>query len=170
VQASSGGISRGMEFVVRLPIMRAAGSPLQAQPAAEPTSAAARRILVVDDNLDAAESLSQLLQINGHETRLAHDGVAAVEQAALFQPHVVLLDIGLPRLNGYDAARQIRQGVAGRSMLLVALTGWGQQEDRMKSRQAGFDEHFLKPVDLDVLLKLLDGLPLPGPAGASFPP
>ena len=114
---------------------------------------------MVDDNRDAAESLAELLQISGHETRLAYDGVEAVEAAAAFRPDVVLLDIGLPKLNGYDAARRIREQPWGKTMVLVALTGWGQEEDRQKSSEAGFDGHLVKPVDHDALMKLLADLP-----------
>jgi len=111
---------------------------------------------VVDDNGDSAESLAVLLQINGHETHTAHDGLEAVEAAEQLRPDVVLLDIGLPRLNGYDAARRIREQPWG--MVLVAVTGWGQEEDRHKSRDAGFDAHIVKPVDHGALMKLLDSL------------
>jgi two-component system, chemotaxis family, CheB/CheR fusion protein len=161
VQAFSAGIGLGTEFVVRLPIVSSRAPPVQAQQTAEAKAATARRILVVDDNRDAAESLAQLLQISGHETRLAHDGIAAVQEAAAFRPDVVLLDIGLPKLNGYDAARQMREEAWGRSMVIVALTGWGQDEDRKKSSQAGFDEHLVKPVDPEALVKLLHALPAP---------
>jgi len=119
----------------------------------------ARRILVVDDNRDAAESLAALLQIDGHDTRLAYDGLDAVAAAEQFKPDLVLLDIGLPKLNGYEAARRMRQTAWGKAMVVVALTGWGQQEDRNKSSQAGFDEHLVKPVDHDKLRALLTDLP-----------
>lgn len=115
-----------------------------------------RRILVVDDNIDSAESLSMLLEISGHTVQMAHDGVEAVEKAANFLPEVVLLDIGLPRLNGYEAARKIRQEIWGKKMVLIALTGWGQEEDRQRSRDAGFDDHMVKPVDHIELMKSLD--------------
>ena len=121
----------------------------------EPTTAKVRRILVVDDNPDSATLLAMLLTLTGHETRTAHDGLAAVEAAATFKPDVVLLDIGLPKLNGYEAARKIRQQPLGKGMVLVALTGWGQEEDRRKSREAGFDGHMVKPVELDALMQLL---------------
>jgi CheY-like chemotaxis protein len=121
----------------------------------EPAHPTARRILVVDDNHDAAESLAQLLALLGHEMRTAYDGLEAVEVAAAFQPEVVLLDIGLPKLNGYEAARRIRVLPGGERILLVALTGWGQAEDRRKSSEAGFDSHLVKPVELRVLTKLL---------------
>jgi CheY-like chemotaxis protein len=115
----------------------------------------ARRILVVDDNRESAASLAMLLDLTGNETKTAHDGVEAVEAAASFRPDVVLLDIGLPQLNGYDAARKIRAQPWGTSMVLVALTGWGQEEDRRKSHEAGFNAHMVKPVDYDALMQLL---------------
>ena len=110
-----------------------------------------RRILIVDDNEDGAESLAMLLQLDGHETHTAHDGVEAVDAAERLRPDVVLLDIGLPRLNGYEVCRRIREQPWGKDMVLVALTGWGQEEDRQRSREAGFDAHMVKPVDHDVL-------------------
>jgi CheY-like chemotaxis protein len=119
-------------------------------------TATALRILIVDDNQDAAGMLAMLLQFGGHETHTAHDGVEAVEMTARLQPDVVLLDIGMPRLNGYEAARKIRkQGTQGNRPLLVALTGWGQDEDRLRSEEAGFDAHLVKPVDEVALGKLL---------------
>jgi CheY-like chemotaxis protein len=102
-----------------------------------------------------------LLAMTGHETHTAHDGLEAVDAAATFRPDVVLLDIGLPKLNGYDTARRIRQEPWGKDMMLVALTGWGQEEDRRKSKDAGFDHHLVKPVDPDLLRKLLEGAPSP---------
>ncbi len=117
---------------------------------------------MVDDNPDAAASLAMLLKVTGHETHVAHDGLAAVEAAERFRPEVVLLDISLPGLNGYDAARRIREQPWGRDMLLVALTGWGQEEDRRRSREAGFDHHMVKPVDPAALTALLSS-PRPNP-------
>jgi CheY-like chemotaxis protein len=114
-----------------------------------------RRVLVVDDNIDAAESLSLLLQAEGHETQLAHDGLTAVEATARFAPHIVLLDIGLPGLNGYEAAMRMRLPAQGGARpTLVALTGWGQQQDRERAAQAGFDLHLTKPVDPAVIMAL----------------
>jgi len=160
VEARSEGPGRGSEFVVRLPVvtetMKAAH---QATAAAKKRAAVARRILVVDDNADSAESLTMLLQVSGHETHTAHDGLEAVAAAERFRPEVVLLDIGLPILNGYDAARRIREQPWGKDMVLVALTGWGQEEDRRKSKDAGFDLHMVKPVDLNVLTERLAALP-----------
>ena len=155
VTATSAGLGQGAEFTVCLPAIEAAVEAIR-QP--ERPSAAAftkRRVLVVDDNADAAESLAALLQISGHETRLAHDGPEAVEEARSFQPDVVFLDIGLPTLDGHETARRIRQQPWGKDMVLVALTGWGQVEDRRRSKEAGFNHHLVKPADPAVVTKLL---------------
>jgi CheY-like chemotaxis protein len=109
----------------------------------------------VDDNRDAAESLALLLQLMGHETRAVYDGLEAVEAAKKFQPDVVLLDIGLPKLDGYEAARRIRAQQRDKRLTLVALTGWGMGEDLRRSDEAGFDAHMVKPVEPDALLRLL---------------
>ena len=113
---------------------------------------------MVDDNKDSAYSLAMLLRVNGNHIRTAHDGLEAVEVAEIFQPEVVLLDIGLPKLNGYDVARRIRQQPWGQSATLVALTGWGRDEDRRLSQEAGFNFHIVKPVDLAALEDLLSGV------------
>jgi CheY-like chemotaxis protein len=160
VEARSEGPGRGSEFVVRLPLqLEMAEAAPQATPAAMERAAVARRMLVVDDNVDSAESLAMLLQVSGHETHMAHDGLEAVAAAERYRPEVVLLDIGLPSLNGYDAARRIRERPWGKDMVLVALTGWGQEADRRESKDAGFDLHMVKPVDLDALTSLLASLP-----------
>jgi len=159
VEASSAGPGRGSRFRVRLP-RDEEGVRLQAVPASpalEP--GASYRILVVDDNEDATESLTMLLKLSGHETRSAFDGKRALEIAENFRPQVVLLDIGLPGLNGYDVARHLRAQGWGQEALLVALTGWGQEEDRRLSREAGFDAHLVKPVDYSQLVDLLSRLP-----------
>jgi CheY-like chemotaxis protein len=114
------------------------------------------RILVVDDNHDAADSLAMLLTLNGHETHIEHDGAAAVAAAVTFHPDVVLMDIGLPGLNGYEAARQMRAQHTGPNRpVLVAVTGWGQSEDRQRSKAAGFDAHVVKPMDDVTLSQML---------------
>lgn len=113
------------------------------------------RVLVVDDNEDGAESLTFLLQSMGQEVSTAGDGMQAIELATTFRPDVVLMDIGLPRLNGYDAARRIREMPGGDRIVLVALTGWGHEEDRRQATEAGFDHHWVKPVDLQALRDLL---------------
>jgi len=156
VHAHSAGIGHGSEFVVCLPIVvEHPQSPIPVLTASKPTSTISRRILVVDDNQDSALSLAALLKFTGHHTDTASDGRAAVAAALTFLPEVVLLDIGLPLLNGYDACRQIRAQPNGTRILLIALTGWGQDEDRLKSKEAGFDAHFIKPIDHDQLMKLL---------------
>jgi CheY-like chemotaxis protein len=116
------------------------------------------RILVVDDNRDSAESLGLLLKLLGYEVRVVHDGLTAVRVAGEFEPRAVLLDIGLPSLNGYDAARRIRQQPGGAQAVLIAVTGWGQEVDRQRSKQAGFDHHLVKPLDPDTLTTLLASL------------
>ena len=116
---------------------------------------APRRVLVVDDNADAADSLAMLLEVRGDEVRVAYDGEEALEAEAAFEPEVVLLDIGMPKLSGYDVARRIREA-RGAGVLIVAITGWGQEEDRQRSREAGFDHHFTKPVDYAALLEVID--------------
>ena len=113
------------------------------------------RVLVVDDNEDAADSLATLLGVMGYEVRTAYDGPEAITAADEFQPAVALLDIGLPQLSGYDIARHVRER-RGKEVLLVAITGWGQEGDKLKAREAGFDHHFTKPADFGVLLELID--------------
>jgi CheY-like chemotaxis protein len=156
VEVSSDGVGQGSEFVVRLPIaVEADVSPLPPMATAS-VATTPLRILIVDDNRDSADMLAMLLKLNGHQTLTAHDGLAAVDAATLLDPDVILLDIGLPGLNGYEVARRIReQQRQGRRPLLVALTGWGQGEDRRRSKEAGFDTHMVKPVDERVLRRLL---------------
>jgi len=113
------------------------------------------RILVVDDNHDSAMSLAMMLSIMGHETRTAHDGESAVASAESFLPEVVLLDIGLPKLNGYEVAQRIRENTWGQSMFLIAVTGWGQEEDRQRSTEVGLNVHMVKPVEPAVLERIL---------------
>jgi len=158
MEVASAGIGQGSEFVTRLPIVQRPATKKPESTVSEPSSAPTRRILVVDDNLDSAQSLSLLLSICGYETHAVYDGLAAVESAANFRPDVVLLDIGLPQLNGYEVARRIRGQEWGKEMVLIALTGWGQREDRQRSKEAGFDHHLTKPVDPDALRALLAGL------------
>ena len=155
VAASSGGLGQGSEFTVRLPAVALAGSVAAAATEPEPAGAGAQRVLVVDDNADAAESLGLLLSLLGHEVQTAGDGHAALQLAERFAPQLVLLDIGLPGLNGYEVARAIRGAPWGQAMQLVAVTGWGQDRDRQAALEAGFDRHLTKPVqpeDLDSIL------------------
>jgi CheY-like chemotaxis protein len=153
VEAKSEGPGQGSEFVVRLPVvgMPAVQSPQPSSGGEQAAVAAKLRILLVDDNVDAAESLGLLLQIRGHEVRTAPDGVAGLEVAASFRPDVALLDLGMPKLNGYDLARRLRGEAWGKGMVLIALTGWGQEDDRRRTQEAGFDHHLVKPVDPDAL-------------------
>ncbi|MBK5297546.1 MAG: PAS domain-containing protein [Vicinamibacteria bacterium] len=155
IDVSSGGVGLGSEFVVHLPLMVGTPAPPPEPATTVPAATGALRILVVDDNRDSVESLAMLLQFSGHETHMAHDGVEAVEAAARLRPDVILLDIGLPGLNGYEAARRIREEQKEGGPVLVALTGWGQEEDRRRSEEAGFDAHLVKPVDFAALGTLL---------------
>lgn len=154
VTAFSDGPDRGSEFVVSLPILEETNASPETL-SQEPASSPVRRYLVVDDNRDSAESLAMWLKLTGNETQMAFDGLEAVETAATFRPDVALLDIGLPKLNGYEVARRIREQPWGKNIVLVALTGWGQEEDRRKTNAAGFNGHLVKPVDFDYLMKLL---------------
>lgn len=129
-------------------------------------TAAHCKVLIVDDNLDAAESLAILMKLAGHEVRMAFDGIEAVKTAETFLPHIVFLDLGLPKLSGSEAARHIRQQPWSKGMVLVALTGWGHEKDRRKSREEGFDDHVVKPASLEDLSKIISKLPcsVSGPA------
>jgi PAS domain S-box-containing protein len=180
VEARSPGPGQGSEFVVRLPLVmeerrrkeRArppgfapssfllhpssdAESPTLAVGGPEKPAGAGRRILLADDNHDAVESLAMLLQVSGHQTCLAYDGQEALEKALTWRPDVALLDIGMPKLSGHEVARRLRAQPEFHDLILVALTGWGQEDDRRRSREAGFDHHLVKPCDLAVLYSLL---------------
>jgi PAS domain S-box-containing protein len=157
-EARSAGEGQGSTFVVRLPIATDVSEAKVPAPAGLRGAALARRILIVDDNEDSAESLALLLELAGHETQTAHDGEAALEAAEKLRPDVVLLDIGLPRLSGHEVCRRVRAQPWGQQMILIALTGWGQDEDRRRSEEAGFDGHLVKPVDHAHLTALLDSL------------
>jgi two-component system CheB/CheR fusion protein len=160
VEAHSDGIGHGSEFIVRLPAA-ADMRPTHAGTLRAAPDVACRRILVVDDNRDAAESLGMLLALLGMETRTAHGSVAALDALDEFRPSVMLLDIGMPGMDGLELARRMRQHPFGRNVTLVALTGWGQERDRRRTRDAGIDHHLVKPVDLDALRSLLANLPRP---------
>ncbi|MGC8642341.1 MAG: hybrid sensor histidine kinase/response regulator, partial [Isosphaeraceae bacterium] len=163
VEAFSDGPGRGSEFRLRLPLASGLVGEAPDVLKAESTSASnrPRRILIVDDNADAVSSLRVVLTTKGYEVQTAHDGLQALELAADFRPHAVLLDIGLPKINGYDVARKIRDQPWGKSMLLVATTGWGQLDDRQRAHEAGFDHHLVKPVDFATLDELFKSLPAP---------
>ncbi|HKY43215.1 MAG TPA: PAS domain S-box protein, partial [Pyrinomonadaceae bacterium] len=154
IEAKSAGEGQGSEFVVRLPVLRKPSVITQA-PAIEPEPRPQRRILIVDDNVDSADSLAMLLEITGNKTYMAHDGMEAIEAIEEHRPEVVLLDIGLPRLDGHEVCRYVRQQPWGKDIVMIALTGWGQEDDRRKSQEAGFNGHLVKPVDYDRLLELL---------------
>jgi two-component system, chemotaxis family, CheB/CheR fusion protein len=158
VDVHSDGLGCGSEFVVRLPVLAETPKPLSPATVSEPMPSVGRRILVVDDSEDGAESLAMLLRLAGHETHVAHDGFEAIEAVQRLRPDVVLLDIGLPRLNGYEACRRIREEPWGKDLVLVALTGWVGEDDRHRSSEAGFDKHMVKPVDRDALLTYLDSI------------
>lgn len=158
VEARSGGLGQGSEFVVRLPL--ASGNAHLPSVAVAKPRGPSQRILVVDDNRDAAESLAMLLKVIGHEVRTAHDGEAAVTAAEEYQPRLVLMDLGMPEVDGYEAARRMRAQPWGANLFLVALTGWGAEVDRQRTREAGFDRHLVKPVDLDAITKLVAELPI----------
>ena len=160
VEARSAGLGKGSEFVVRLPL-----SPptLQASEAerAEPSPIVSRKILVVDDNVDSAVSLATLLRMTGHDALLAHEGVGAIEAAERQRPDVVLLDIGLPHMNGYEVCRRLRELPWGNDLVVIAVTGWGQGDEPQKWQEAGFDAHLVKPVHYDNLIALLSTLSPP---------
>ncbi|HEV2855287.1 MAG TPA: PAS domain S-box protein [Thermoanaerobaculia bacterium] len=167
VEAASPGQGKGSTFTVRLPVLKdRAELPRTLAEAWPESSGAKRRILVVDDNQDSASSMAMMLQLLGNEVRSAHDGAEALELAEQFRPQVVLMDIGMPRLNGYEATRRIRERPWGRDIAVIALTGWSQEMDRAKSKEAGCDGHLVKPVTLPALEKLLAELQ----GGRSSPP
>jgi CheY-like chemotaxis protein len=153
--AESAGLGRGSRFVVELPAIHHAEMPISvAPPAPRSLKRTRHRVLVVDDNRDAAHSLGLLLKASGHEVITRYDGPSAIEELSRFEPSVVLLDIGLPGMSGYDVARCIRN--SRQELLLVAVTGYGQEEDYRSTAAAGFDRHLVKPVDLQTLHKLLE--------------
>ncbi|MEP6790736.1 MAG: ATP-binding protein [Ramlibacter sp.] len=157
LEAHSEGPGKGSEFTVRLPL--AAGEAQDAErQAAQAASLGRRRVLVVDDNRDAAESLAMVLEMLGADVRVAHDGMAAIEAFGAYRPSVVLLDIGMPGMNGYEVARALRLRGAEIPATLVALTGWGQDADRQRAKEAGFDHHLVKPAEIDALQQLLASL------------
>jgi PAS domain S-box-containing protein len=157
VEAYSEGRGRGTSISVRLPIAAAASAPLQPPKSntGRRLSSTTNRILIADDNRDAAESMGMLLRLMGNDVRTVFDGMEAVEEAETFRPDVILLDIGMPKLNGYEAARRIRQKGWSQGTKLVALTGWGREDDKHKAAEAGFDRHFTKPIDPAVLERLI---------------
>ena len=169
VSAESAGAGKGSTFAVRLPALES--SPGVSNPETSEGESAAngprKRILVVDDNRDSANSLARLLTLLGNEVQTAHDGFEAAEATAQFRPEIILMDVGMPRMNGYDATRRIREQPWGRSVIIIALTGWGQDGDRLLSREAGCDGHLVKPVNLSDLEKLLTELTETAASGSS---
>lgn len=162
VQASSEGLGRGTTFTVRLPMGAqtvAADLPPSPIPAALP-----RRVLVIDDNCDSADTLAMMLEMLGHQAQRIYDPRSAQQAVDAFAPEVVFLDIGMPGLSGYDVARQLRQGPRGDEIVLVAVTGWGQPEDRRRTAEAGFDHHLVKPPEIDGICRILGGLSVAGAA------
>ena len=159
VTATSAGLGHGCQFEVRLPIRQAGSMKAPGPQPILPEKIPSRRILVVDDNVDAADSLAMLLRVIGHDVRTAHDGPAALETARASRPEVVLLDIGLPYMSGLEVARHLRNDFPADDVVLVALTGYGQDEDRRRSEEAGFDGHLVKPVDFDALQSLIAQMP-----------
>ncbi len=157
IAVESEGVGRGSEFIVRVPTAPADGEtpvPIRRERPSRPRGPG-RRILVADDNDDSVWSLATMLRMMGHEVRTASDGLRAVKEAGEFQPDVIFLDIGMPNLNGYDACRRIREEPWGKDVAIVAVTGWGQEEDIARSKAAGFNSHVVKPVGFDVLRALL---------------
>lgn len=160
IKARSEGEGKGSEFAVRLPAASAPAdpAPLPDAPAKNAEPDGRCRILLIDDNVDAADSLGQILELMDHEVRTAYDGESGIEAARAFRPDIVLCDIGMPKMNGYDTARALRSEAWGKDTVLVALTGWSHEEDRRKSAEAGFDHHLVKPVEVDTLMALLADL------------
>lgn len=159
VEARSEGEGQGSELIVRLPTLSKTvdQSTATSVPATE-ESGPAHRVLIVDDNRDSADSLAMLMEITGNKTFMAHDGLEAIEAVEKYRPDVILLDIGLPNLSGHEVCRRIRETSWGKDIVVIALTGWGQDEDRRKSEEAGFNGHLVKPVNYDELLTLLSSL------------
>ena len=156
VEARSEGEGRGSEFILRLPLAgKQLPVPVQPSAAVRGKTALAHRILVIDDNQDAASSLAMLLRVLGNEVKTANDGPTALEIFPEFRPSVVLLDLGMPGMSGYEVAARLRALPEFDNATLVALTGWGQADDRRRTQEAGFDQHLIKPVSLDTLQILL---------------
>jgi PAS domain S-box-containing protein len=160
IEARSAGRGKGTEILIHLATTGAAPAE-RARAPKRPSSdlSVSRRVLIADDNHDAAVSLSMLLQSLGHDTRVVHDGIEALEEAELFRPEVVLLDIGMPRLDGYETARRIASRPWAAATQIVAVTGWGQETDRQRAREAGFHRHLVKPADLDALTEAMSSAP-----------
>ena len=162
MEAHSDGPGRGSEFIVRLPLARTAASGRAGGhdgPERPSAALAGRRILVVDDNRDAADSLAMLLQLLGAVVHTAYDGPSALEAVRVHRPSVLFLDLGMPRMDGYAVAAQVRGEAQYQDVTLIALTGWGQEEDRRRTREAGFDHHLTKPPGVQAIQQLVASLP-----------
>jgi signal transduction histidine kinase len=161
VEARSGGIGQGSEFLVSLPVVSTPARISRSETPADLDTSTCEglRILLADDNRDAAETMAMLLEFGGHDVEFVHDGAQAVRVAAEYRPQVVILDVGMPIMNGLEACRQIRALPGGEAMTIIAVTGWGQVEDRRRTREAGFDHHLTKPAHGPTLTKILAGLP-----------
>jgi PAS domain S-box-containing protein len=155
VEAKSAGLGKGSEFIVRIPALPADFKQVQPREGTAATVQRSRRVLIADDNVDSATVLAMLLRDYGHEVRTVHDGIAALEAFRSFRPDLVVLDIGMPKLNGYDVAREIRSQ-CNSHVTLIAVTGWGQEQDKSRAREAGFDHHLTKPVEVATIEKILD--------------
>jgi len=160
VTATSPGLGQGSEFVVQLPLPSEQDKVVNRVPLRKPqTAKSGRKIVVVDDNVDAAATVSTLLKLWGHEVKTVYNGPSALEMVRSFKPQLVLLDIGLPGMSGYEVARQLRSQPEFRELTIAALTGFGQSEDRQRSFEAGFDHHLTKPPDPNLLQALLSAAP-----------
>ncbi len=159
IEARSQGPGHGSEFVIHLPMLDTKPSVTAQQQRSISSDNTNRRILVVDDNRDAADGMAMLLDISGHITMTAYDGVEAIAAVEQFQPELVLLDIGLPHMDGYAVAKHLRQQTWGRDIVLAALTGYGDDDDRRRSQEAGFDYHFVKPMEISILNELIEHMP-----------
>jgi CheY-like chemotaxis protein len=163
-------------MIVRLPVSIGDEAPLPSPPpetgqasASDAPAASSRRVLIVDDNKDAADSMALLVETVGHKVRTAYDGHGALDAAFAFAPHVLLLDLGVPGLNGFEIARSIRRQPWGKTVALIAVTGWGQEQDRRRTAEAGFDAHLIKPVSKADLLSALRACAQTGRSGGEAP-
>ncbi|MBA2355983.1 MAG: response regulator, partial [Acidobacteria bacterium] len=163
VEARSAGVGAGAEFTIRLPLITQDREEWTEVGDTAHVPLTSHRILIVDDNTDAAGSLAVLLRMQGHEVRVAYNGISALDTARVYMPALIFLDIGMPEMDGYEVARRLRGMPSLEHTVLAALTGWGQQEDRRRSKAAGFDHHLVKPLETHVLENLLAGLARPGP-------
>ena len=164
IEAHSEGVGKGSEFTVCLPVVDVMEPSSDKKPSTQLPGSPRKRVLIVDDNVDAAESLAQVLKFQGHVATVASGGREAVDRAREDPPDIILLDLGMPGMDGLTAARLIRQQPGGAGIRIIALTGWGHERDRQRTREAGMSEHLVKPVDPEALLAILEG------AGASRRP